>query len=178
MNVVLVVFDTLRKDHLGTYGNDWIRTLNFHAFAAQDARCTRAVHVLRLTPSLAALSNRAPRPSLWVFSDPLDTWAVRVDTFGEKLDTLGVKVNTSGRKLDTLEGKVNTFGEKLNTFANPVNTSPAICAKPIAGSRIVDWPGRQRRSLPDPPSHNHPANPRAHRRPLHNSPDPRMFGRS
>ena len=42
MNVVLVVFDTLRKDHLGAYGNDWIRTPNFDAFAAQAIRCNRA----------------------------------------------------------------------------------------------------------------------------------------
>ena len=42
MNVVLVVFDTLRKDHLGAYGNDWIRTPNFDAFAEQAIRCTRA----------------------------------------------------------------------------------------------------------------------------------------
>ena len=63
MNVVLVVFDTLRKDHLGTYGNDWIRTPNFHALAAQAVGCTSAVHGLRPTPFLAAFSNCKPRPS-------------------------------------------------------------------------------------------------------------------
>ena len=141
MNVVLVVFDTLRRDHLSAYGNDWTRTPNFHAFAAQAARCTRAVHG-RLTPFLAASSNRKPRRSPLPFADPLDTCTDRVDT-------LGAKVNTSGRKLDTSEEKVNTFGKKLNTFANPVNTSPAICAKPIAGPQFVSGPGGQRRDSPD-----------------------------
>ena len=149
MNVALVVFDTLRKDHLGAYGNDWIRTPNFHAVAAQAARCTSAVHGLRLTPFLAASSNRKPRRSPLPFADPLDTCTDRVDTFGEKLDTLGAEVNTFGRKLDTLEGKVNTFGKKLNTFGNPVNTSPARCAKPIAGPLIVSGPDGRRRNLPD-----------------------------
>lgn len=26
MNVILIISDTLRRDHLGCYGNDWIRT--------------------------------------------------------------------------------------------------------------------------------------------------------
>ncbi len=42
MNIVLVLFDTLRKDHLGAYGNDWIHTPHLDAFAAESIRCTRA----------------------------------------------------------------------------------------------------------------------------------------
>ena len=42
MNIVLVIFDTLRKDHLGAYGNDWIRTPHLDAFAEQSLRFTRA----------------------------------------------------------------------------------------------------------------------------------------
>ena len=63
MNVVLVVFDTPRKDHLGAYGNDWIHTTNFHSFAAQAVHCTSAVQGSLPTPFLAAMPNRAPRPS-------------------------------------------------------------------------------------------------------------------
>ncbi len=34
MKIFLIIFDTLRKDHSGkTYGNDWIHTPNFDAFA-------------------------------------------------------------------------------------------------------------------------------------------------
>ncbi len=42
MNVVLVLFDTLRKDHVGAYGNDWIQTPHLDAFAAEAVRFTRA----------------------------------------------------------------------------------------------------------------------------------------
>ncbi len=42
MNVVLVVFDTLRKDHVGAYGNDWVRTPVLDDLASQSVRCTRA----------------------------------------------------------------------------------------------------------------------------------------
>jgi arylsulfatase A-like enzyme len=35
VNVILAIFDTLRYDHLGANGNDWIRTPNFDRFAAE-----------------------------------------------------------------------------------------------------------------------------------------------
>lgn len=35
MNIVFVVSDTLRRDHLGCYGNRWIRTPNLDQFAAE-----------------------------------------------------------------------------------------------------------------------------------------------
>jgi arylsulfatase A-like enzyme len=35
MNVVLIVCDTLRRDYLGCYGNDWVATPNLDAFALQ-----------------------------------------------------------------------------------------------------------------------------------------------
>jgi arylsulfatase A-like enzyme len=41
-NVVLVIIDSLRKDHLGAYGNDWIRTPNLDALAKESLRFTRA----------------------------------------------------------------------------------------------------------------------------------------
>ena len=42
MNIVLVIFDTLRRDHLGAYGNDWIHTPHLDAFAGEAVRFTRA----------------------------------------------------------------------------------------------------------------------------------------
>lgn len=42
MNIVVVILDTLRKDHLGCYGNDWIQTPNLDAFARESLRFTRA----------------------------------------------------------------------------------------------------------------------------------------
>ncbi len=41
-NVVVVIMDSLRKDHIGAYGNDWIETPNLDAFAEQSLRFTRA----------------------------------------------------------------------------------------------------------------------------------------
>src|SRR5438876_7463656 len=42
MNVIVVISDTLRRDHLGCYGNPWIRTPNLDAFAEQAVVLERA----------------------------------------------------------------------------------------------------------------------------------------
>ena len=42
MNAILVVLDSLRKDHLGVYGSDRVRTPNLDAFANESFRFTRA----------------------------------------------------------------------------------------------------------------------------------------
>jgi arylsulfatase A-like enzyme len=42
MNVVLVILDSLRKDHVRAYGGDRVRTPNLDALAAQSLRFTRA----------------------------------------------------------------------------------------------------------------------------------------
>ncbi len=41
-NVILVILDTLRKDHVGAYGNPWIKTPNLDALAKEGLRFTRA----------------------------------------------------------------------------------------------------------------------------------------
>src|SRR3712207_535879 len=41
-NVVLVIMDSLRKDHIGAYGNSWIKTPNLDALAKESLRFTRA----------------------------------------------------------------------------------------------------------------------------------------
>jgi len=42
MNFIVIVSDTMRRDHLGAYGNDWISTPNIDAFAAQSLVFDRA----------------------------------------------------------------------------------------------------------------------------------------
>ena len=42
MNVALVIMDSLRKDHVGVYGNDTVQTPNLDALAAESFRFTRA----------------------------------------------------------------------------------------------------------------------------------------
>jgi arylsulfatase A-like enzyme len=41
-NVVLVILDSLRKDHVGAYGNPWIKTPNMDALATESLRFGRA----------------------------------------------------------------------------------------------------------------------------------------
>ncbi len=41
MNVVIVILDSLRRDHVGAYGNDWIETPNLDALAGESLRFTR-----------------------------------------------------------------------------------------------------------------------------------------
>ena len=41
-NVVLVITDSLRKDHIGAYGNDWIETPNLDSLAGESLRFTWA----------------------------------------------------------------------------------------------------------------------------------------
>lgn len=41
MNVVLVNLDSLRRDHVGVYGNDWIKTPNLDALAKDSLRFTQ-----------------------------------------------------------------------------------------------------------------------------------------
>jgi arylsulfatase A-like enzyme len=41
MNIVVVIIDSLRKDHVGAYGNDWIKTPNLDALAKESLRFTR-----------------------------------------------------------------------------------------------------------------------------------------
>ncbi len=41
MNVVLIVVDSLRQDHVGAYGNPWIKTPHMDAFAKEAMMYTR-----------------------------------------------------------------------------------------------------------------------------------------
>ena len=41
MNIILVILDTLRQDHVGAYGNDWIQTPHLDAFAREAVTFTR-----------------------------------------------------------------------------------------------------------------------------------------
>ena len=41
-NVVMVILDSLRKDHIGAYGNNWIKTPNLDALAGESLYFTQA----------------------------------------------------------------------------------------------------------------------------------------
>ena len=36
MNTIFVIIDSVRRDHLGVYGNDWIQTPNLDALASKS----------------------------------------------------------------------------------------------------------------------------------------------
>ena len=42
MNFILITLDSLRKDHVGAYGNDWIRTPHLDQFASESVRFDKA----------------------------------------------------------------------------------------------------------------------------------------
>ena len=42
LNVILVILDSLRKDHVGAYGNSWIKTPNMDALSRESLRFGRA----------------------------------------------------------------------------------------------------------------------------------------
>jgi len=41
VNAILIILDTLRQDHVGCYGNDWIKTPNLDKFAKEAVKFTR-----------------------------------------------------------------------------------------------------------------------------------------
>lgn len=41
MNIAVVILDSLRRDHVGVYGNDWVRTPNLDALAKDSLRFTQ-----------------------------------------------------------------------------------------------------------------------------------------
>ncbi len=41
-NVILIMLDSLRRDHVGAYGNDWIETPNIDALASEGVRFMNA----------------------------------------------------------------------------------------------------------------------------------------
>jgi arylsulfatase A-like enzyme len=66
-NVVLVIVDSLRRDHVGAYGNPWIRTPNFDALAKESLVFTRAYP--ESLPTLCARRAIYTGTRTWPFRD-------------------------------------------------------------------------------------------------------------
>ena len=66
MNFLLLVADSLRKDHLGCYGNDWIQTPNIDALAAESVVFDEAYaeSLPTLPVRIALMSGRHCGPEL------------------------------------------------------------------------------------------------------------------
>ncbi len=67
MNVILVILDSLRKDHIGAYGNDEIQTPNLDALAKESFRFTRAYP--ESLPTLCARRAIHTGMRTWPFRD-------------------------------------------------------------------------------------------------------------
>ena len=79
MNVVLVIMDSVRKDHVGAYGNDWIRTPNLDAVARDSLRFSRPYP--ESIPTLCARRAIHTGQRSWPFEnwqpakgDPIGLW--------------------------------------------------------------------------------------------------------
>lgn len=68
MNVVLVMVDSLRRDHVGAYGNGWIETPSLDALAGESLRFSRAYP--ESLPTICA--RRAIHTGFRTF--PFDNW--------------------------------------------------------------------------------------------------------
>jgi len=68
MNIIFMMSDTLRADHLSPYGNDWIHTPNIDAFAKQAAVFDRAY-----CASFATIPNRTDLMT-GRYGEPLHPW--------------------------------------------------------------------------------------------------------
>ncbi len=67
MNVVLIIADTLRKDHVGAYGNGWIKTPNLDALAKESLRFDRAYP--ESIPTICARRSIHTGIRTWPFTD-------------------------------------------------------------------------------------------------------------
>lgn len=67
MNVIVVVIDSLRKDHVGAYGNNWIQTPNMDALSRESLRFTRAFP--ESIPSIPARRAIHTGRRTWPFKD-------------------------------------------------------------------------------------------------------------
>jgi arylsulfatase A-like enzyme len=72
-NVILVIIDTLRKDHVGAYGNDWIQTPTLDALAEESMLFTRTYP--EAMPTL---------PVRRAIHTGMRTWPTRPPSFGWK----------------------------------------------------------------------------------------------
>jgi arylsulfatase A-like enzyme len=67
MNVVVVIMDSFRKDHIGAYGNGWIKTPNIDALANESLRFTRAYP--ESAPTICARRAIHTGTRTWPFKD-------------------------------------------------------------------------------------------------------------
>ena len=79
-NVVLVIIDSLRKDHLGAYGNPWVKTPNMDALAKESLRFTRAYP--ESLPTICARRAIHTGKRTWPFRDRRRYKGIDIELWG------------------------------------------------------------------------------------------------
>ena len=74
MNIVLIVLDSLRQDHVGAYGNTWIKTPNLDRFATESVKFTRAYP--EALPTLPVRRSLYTGRRIFPYSEMDQDWAV------------------------------------------------------------------------------------------------------
>ena len=108
MNIVIVIFDSLRQDHLGVYGNKWIRTPNFDAFAKEAVtfiRCyPESIPTLQVRKALHTGKRTFPFKDTKFYKgdvDPLLGWGPIPEEQNTLSEILGPKGYRSALITDT-----------------------------------------------------------------------------
>ncbi len=100
MNVILIIVDTLRKDHIGAYGNQWIKTPSLDALAKESLRFTRAYP--ESLPTICARRAIHTGMRTWPFRDyepvPGAPWVYGWQPIPEGQTTLAQMLKEQGYK--------------------------------------------------------------------------------
>jgi len=142
MNVILIVADTLRADHLGSYGNGWIRTPSLDRLAREGVRFARAYpEALATVPVLRAIHTGKR-------TFPCRDWFPRkgdsVRTPGsqpipEEQVTLAETLQPAGYRTALITDTFHLFKPSMNTPAT-ASTTVAAMDSPSQGRRASTPP--------------------------------------
>jgi arylsulfatase A-like enzyme len=108
MNVILIILDTLRKDHVGAYGNDQIRTPTLDILAEEGLRFTRAYP--DAMPTIPA--RRAIHTGMRTF--PLDAPAYGWTSIPEVQTTLAEVLEAAGYQTMLVTDTYHQFYPHMN----------------------------------------------------------------
>ncbi|CAN5898577.1 sulfatase [soil metagenome] len=79
-NVVVVILDSLRKDHVGAYGNEWIKTPGMDSLAGKSLRFTRSYP--ESMPTIPARRAIHTGRRTWPFRDYVQPRGTSVGAYG------------------------------------------------------------------------------------------------
>jgi arylsulfatase A-like enzyme len=116
MNVILVIIDTLRRDHVGAYGNYWIQTPNLDALAGESLLFTRA-HPEAM-PTIPARRAIHTGMRTWPTRPPFFGWKPIPSSQRTLAETLSVEGYRTALVTDTyvqFRGAMN-FGRGFDTY--------------------------------------------------------------